>query len=159
MTETYLDMMIKSLEEKIEILTRIEEENARQKEILSNEEGIDAAAFRTTIDEKTQFIDRINLLNDGFDSLYDHVKEVLEKDKEKYKAEISTMQDQIRQITALSSSIKAEEVRNKALAEKYFKGKREELQQSRKGNDVAYNYYETMNKTRLNMPQFIDKKN
>ena len=31
MTETYLDMMIKSLEEKIEILTRIEEENAQLK--------------------------------------------------------------------------------------------------------------------------------
>ena len=159
MTTTYLDMMIKSLDEKIEILTQITEENARQKDVLQTEAEVDVDAFKKTVDTKAELIDRINVLNDGFDSLYDHVKEDLEKDKAMYATEIGRMQEQIRIITELSSSIKAEEIRNKALAEKYFRNKRESLRQTQKGNDVAYNYYETMSKSKVIMPQFIDKKN
>ncbi|MBE5834319.1 MAG: flagellar protein FliT [Butyrivibrio sp.] len=158
MTRTYLDMMIKSLDEKIEILTRICELNAEQKSILSSEEGVDLEAFRQNVDEKGMLIERINTLNDGFDSLYDHVKKDLEEDKKAFSEEIKKMQNQIREITSLSSTIKAEEVRNKALAEKFFKNKRSEIRANQKGNTAAYNYFETMSKSGVIMPQFIDKK-
>ena len=91
MTRTYLDMMIKSLDEKIELLTRICELNAEQKSILSSEEGVDLEAFRQNVDEKGMLIERINTLNDGFDSLYDHVKKDLEEDKNAFSEEIKKL--------------------------------------------------------------------
>ncbi len=159
MTETYIDMMIKSLDEKIKILSDITNENAKQKEILSTSGDVDVDAFRKSIDNKGELIEKINKLNDGFDSLYEYVRNELQDNKEKYSKDISLMQDLIRRITELSTSIKAEEVRNKALAEKYFRDKRNSLKNNQKGNDVAYSYYETMSKSRVIMPQFIDKKN
>lgn len=159
MTETYLDMMIKSLNDKIDVLTKITDENTRQKEILSVPGEADVDSFRKSVDEKAELIEKINKLNEGFDSLYEHVKNDLQDNKDKYKSEIATMQELIRNITELSTTIKAEEIRNKALAEKYFRDKRNEIRTNQKGNEVAYSYYETMSKSKIIMPQFIDKKN
>lgn len=159
MVSSSLDMLEESLVKKIEIMKLIQAENARQKEMLSDPEQVDLEAFDKTLDNKGDYIDRLNALDDGFQTLFDRVKEQVGDNKELYADQIRRMQDMIREITGLSASIEAEEYRNKALAEKYFSFERERMNQSRHSSSAAFNYYQTMNNFKNIPPQFMDKKN
>ena len=69
------------------------------------------------------------------------------------------MQDLIRDITAASASIEAEERRNKKLAEKSFSVTRQHMNQNKQSSAAAFNYYQTMNNFKNIPPQFMDQKN
>ena len=75
MLPSSLDMLEESLAKKIDILTKIEEENEKQREVLSSMDEEREAEFDATIDKKTELIDQLGLLDDGFQSLFDRVKE------------------------------------------------------------------------------------
>lgn len=159
MVSASLDMLEESLRKKVEILTKIEEQNEKQRDVLSNSEKVDEAAFDATVDVKQGLIDEINSLDDGFQSLFDRVKEEIGDKKEQYADQIKRMQELIRDITGKSASIEASEHRNKRLAEKYFSIARESMNQSRNSSSAAFNYYQTMNNFKNVPPQFMDKKN
>ncbi len=159
MISASLDMLEESLQKKVEILTRIEEQNTKQADILSDSEKVDEAAFDATVDAKSKLIDEINSLDDGFQSLFDRVKEEIGEHKEQYADQIKRMQKLIQEITGKSASIEASEHRNKRLAEKYFSTARENMNQSRNSSSAAFNYYQTMNNFKNIPPQFMDKKN
>ena len=154
-----LDMLEESLVKKIEVMSRIEEINARQKEILDNPEEVDFDAFDGTIDEKGKLIDDLNLMDEGFQSLYDRVKADIDKNRAQYAEQISRMQKLIEEITAKSASIEAQEHRNKKLADKYFSTARQQIGTGRKSAAAAINYYQTMSGSKDVNPQFLDKKN
>ena len=78
MTESYLDMMEESLNQKVEVLESIVKENEIQKQILEDEGHFDGDGFNATIGRKGELIGRIETLNDGFESLYERVKEELD---------------------------------------------------------------------------------
>ena len=75
MISASLDMLEESLQKKVEILTKIEDQNEKQRDVLSDSENVDEAAFDATVDAKGRLIDEINSLDDGFQSLFDRVKE------------------------------------------------------------------------------------
>ncbi|WP_026491776.1 hypothetical protein [Butyrivibrio sp. XPD2002] len=159
MTESYLDMMEDSLRDKIEVLNEIVKENETQKEILESTTEFDEKGFDEAISRKGELIRRVDNLNDGFESLYERVKEELDQNKEKHKERIRIFQDLIRQITDLSNSIEAGEKRNSALAKNYFSVARNKMNQGRKSSQAALDYYLTMNKSKITPPQFYDTKN
>ena len=159
MTESYLDMMEDSLRDKIEVLNEIVKENETQKEILESTTEFDEERFDEAISRKGELIRRVDNLNDGFESLYERVKEELDQNKEKHKERIRIFQDLIRQITDLSNSIEAGEKRNSALAKNYFSVARNKMNQGRKSSQAALDYYLTMNKSKITPPQFYDTKN
>ncbi len=153
-----LDMLEESLVKKIEIMKKIEEENARQKEILSSEE-VSLEAFDKTLDVKGDYIDELDRLDEGFQSLFDRVKAEVGNNKAAYAKQIKRMQELIHEIMDRSASIEAEEHRNKKLAENYFSSEREKMTAGKKSAAAAFNYYATMNKFRDIPPQFLDEKN
>ncbi|WP_035767581.1 hypothetical protein [Butyrivibrio sp. NC2002] len=159
MTRSYLSMMEESLRQKIEVLQKIEKENLEQRKLLENEEGFDEESFDKTLTRKSELIGQVEKLNDGFESLFDRVRDELGDNKEKYRKEISTLQDLIRQITDLSNSIETGENRNRLLADVHFKSSRDRINQSRRSSSAALNYYLTMNKSNVTPPQFYDSKN
>lgn len=159
MTESYLDMMEESLNQKVEVLESIVKENEIQKQILENEEHFDGDGFSATISRKGELIGRIETLNDGFETLYERVKEELDGNKDKYRDKIAHFQELIRQITDLSNSIEVGERRNQDLARYYFQTSKSQINQSRKSSQAALDYYLTMNKSRITPPQFYDSKN
>ncbi len=159
MTESYLDMMEDSLRDKIEVLNEIVKENETQKEILESTTEFDEKGFDEAISRKGELIRRVDNLNDGFESLYERVKEELDQNKEIHKERIRIFQDLIRQITDLSNSIEAGEKRNSALAKNYFSVARNKMNQGRKSSQAALDYYLTMNKSKITPPQFYDTKN
>lgn len=159
MTDSYLDMMEESLREKIVVLDEIVKENETQREILESTTEFDEKGFDEAISRKGELIRRVDNLNDGFESLYDRVRQELDTGRDKYKDRIRIFQDLIRQITDLSNSIEAGEKRNSALAKNYFSAARNKMNQGRKSSQAALDYYLTMNKSKITPPQFYDTKN
>ena len=159
MVSASLDMLEESLVKKLEVMNKIREENARQKELLSDPENLDVGLFDKTLDVKGEYIDQLLALDDGFQSLFDRVKAEIGDHREQYSAQIRRLQDLIHQITDASASIEAEEHRNKKMAENYFTTARTHMNQSRQSSAAAFNYYQTMNSFKNIPPQFMDTKN
>jgi chromosome segregation ATPase len=154
-----LDMLEESLVKKNQILSKIEEENDRQTEILKNSEEVDETSFDDTVERKEELIDQLLLLDEGFQSLFDKMKDEINDNKEAYKDQIKRMQDLIHEITDKSTSIEAHERRNKKLAEQYFSTARQQMNSSKRSSEVAFNYYQNMTHFKDIPPQFLDKKN
>ncbi|WP_034465525.1 flagellar export chaperone FlgN [Butyrivibrio proteoclasticus] len=159
MLSASLDMLEDSLNKKIEVMTQIEKENEAQRDVLKDADDVDEASFDATVDRKGELIDKLNLLDDGFEALYADIKKDLEAERDQHKEQIARLQTLIHTIMDKSASIEAQEHRNKKLAEKYFSVTREKLAAGKKSSSVAFNYYQTMNKFRDIPPQFMDEKN
>ena len=74
MTEDYLQIMIESLEKKIDVLDRVLELDKRQIAI-ALEQPFDLEKYDKTMDEKGVLIDELNRLDDGFTSTYERVRD------------------------------------------------------------------------------------
>lgn len=159
MTDSYLDMMEESLREKIKVLDEIVKENEAQRKILESTTEFDEKGFDEAISRKGELIRRVDNLNEGFESLYERVRQELETGRDKHKEKIRIFQNLIRPITDLSNSIEAGEKRNSALAKSYFSMEKSRMNQGRKSSQAALDYYLTMNKSRITPPQFYDTKN
>ena len=159
MISASLDMLEESLVKKIEIMKKIEDENARQKDILSNNDDVDLEAFDKTLDMKGEYVDELEKLDDGFQSLFDRVKQEVGDNKKTYADQIKRMQELIHEIMDRSASIEAAEHRNKKLAENYFSSEREKMATGKRSSAAAFNYYTTMNNFKDIPPQFLDTKN
>lgn len=155
--ENYLQVLEESLYKKLDVLGRIEMLCARQEQILSAE-TVSEEEFDKSIEEKGILIDELTKLDEGFETLYGHIKEQLAKGKEKYKPQIAALQGKIAEVTDKSVAIRTQEARNKRLAENYFLKTREDLKKGRKSSKAALNYYRSMNKSQMVSPQFMDKK-
>ncbi len=158
MISASLDMLEESLIKKIEVMKKIEEENTRQKEILSSDD-IDLSVFDKTVEVKGQYIEELDKLDDGFQSLFDRVKKDVDANRDAYADQIRRMQELIHEIMDRSASIEAAEHRNKKLADSYFSLEREKMSTGKRSAAAAFNYYSTMNKFKDIPPQFLDTKN
>ena len=157
MMENYLQVLEESLHKKMDVLNGIEEANRRQEQILKAD-PVSEADFDASIEEKGTFIDELNKLDEGFETLYENIREQLLAGREKYKVQIAAIQKLITQVTEKSVSIQAQEARNKVLAEKFFADRKQELGKNRRSSKAALDYYRNMNQSHVVMPQFMDHK-
>lgn len=144
MTNTYVTALVESLEKKNKVLDEILEKNKEQKELLS-EDPFSFEKFDKNTEEKGVLIYRLNQLDEGFESLYEKVKAELDMYKDSYADKIRRMQELIREITDKSTSIQAEEARNKAALEQVFKSERDKLKSGRSGVKALKSYSQAMN--------------
>lgn len=98
MIGNYLQVLEESLHKKMGVLEKIEEANQRQEEILK-QEPVPEEAFDKTIEEKGAFIDELNKLDEGFENLYENIREQLTSGREKYKVQIASIQKLITRVT------------------------------------------------------------
>ncbi len=159
MVSASLDMLEESLVKKLEVMKKLHEENVRQKDLLSDPDNLEMEAFDRTLDTKGKYIEELISLDEGFQSLFDRIKDEVSDHRQDYAEQIRRMQALIHDITDLSASLEAEEHRNKRLAEQYFTVSRNQMNQSRQSSAAAFNYYQTMSNYRNVPPQFMDKKN
>ncbi len=145
MAEQYITILEDSLRRKKEVLDEIIKKNEEQKIILDAEE-FDIEAFDKNTEEKGVLIDKLNLLDSGFEKIYEHVKEELAENRERYTEQIKRMQELIRDVTERSVSIQAEEQRNRSKVEVKFREEREKIQLGKSSMKVAKQYYNNMNK-------------
>ena len=157
MEQTYVDIMIQSLEKKIKVLEEIKQLNLLQKELLEDDMS-DADAFDKTVEDKATLIEQITQLDSGFDKLFERVKDALNEDRESYVDKIKNMQQLIRKVTDLSMELQAQESRNKDLMTRKFVSIRERAKVVRTNTRAANQYYQNMMQLNVIDPQFMDNK-
>lgn len=157
MQETYIEIMIQSLNKKLQVLDAIIEQNIKQKDILEDQKST-VEEFDATVEAKTVLIEQMQQLDSGFEKLFDRVKEELTEKKEDYTEAISTMQSCIRRITDMSMEIQAQEARNRDLMVRKFAYVKETAKNVRTNAKVASQYYKNMMKLNYVDSQFMDNK-
>lgn len=143
MGNTYISALIDGLKSKIEVLEQIHQKDEEQFE-LTKVMPFPYDDFDRNVEEKSVLIYKLNKLDQGFELIYNNVKEELSSNKELYKEEIKTMQNLITRATDLSVQIQAEESRNKAAMESAFKDEKSRLKSNRSGVKAVRSYTQTM---------------
>ncbi len=126
MKNSYVKILIESLEDKDRVLDEILVADAEQARLFK-EENPDLDDIHKSQERIGILAEKLDKLNDGFQSVYDRVKKELQDNKELYKDDIKRMQELITTITGKAVKIEAEQNRNKADAERIFKDKRKNL--------------------------------
>ena len=157
MTNTYVDIMIQSLNKKIRVLEEIEKLNLIQKALLEDEKS-DADEFDKTVEQKAALIEQMSQLDSGFDKLFDRVKEEVTSKRSIYSESIKLMQNCIRRITDLSMELQKQEARNKELMMRKFTFIREKAKVVRTNKKAVNQYYKNMMNLHYVDPQFMDNK-
>jgi hypothetical protein len=154
---TYIDIMIQSLNKKISILDEIIKADKLQREGLEDP-NLDPDDFDKTVDLKSALIEQLEQLDNGFEETFLKVKEDLNADRESYREEIAIMQEQIRKITDRSMEIQRQEAQNRELMRQKFATVRKQVKEVRQSQKVVNQYYKNMMKRNYVDPQFMDNK-
>lgn len=155
--DNYLSVLEDSLKKKLQILDELTDYTMQQQELLKVEE-LDYEAFDRLVDQKEPLIQRIMELDQGFETVYDRIKEQLLGNKEQYAAQIKALQSLIGELTDKSVKLQTMEQRNKSAVEQQFRKSREKIRQGRQNKQAALNYYKNMNNSNYVPPQFLDNK-
>jgi hypothetical protein len=118
----------------------------------------DWPAFDKMLDEKGELIDKLNKLDDGFNAVFERIKQELLENKEMYKPEIEKLKEQIREVTDMSTSLQAAEEKNRDLVTRRINESRRQIKQNRTTARAAGRYYNAMNKLNFIDPQLMDSK-
>ena len=153
----YISIMIQSLKKKGAVLDTIMELNIQQKEELENP-ALDPDDFDRTVEKKAEQIQQLELLDNGFQELYEKVREELQSNREAYREDIACMQEYIRKLTDKSATIQAQEARNKDLMTQKFASVRKQVKEVRKSQKVVNQYYKSMMKANYMEAHFTDNK-
>ncbi len=155
--DNYLSVLEDSLKKKLQILDELTDYTMQQQELLKVEE-LDYEAFDRLVDQKDPLIQKIMELDQGFETVYDRIKEQLLGNKEQYAAQIKALQSLIGELTDKSVKLQTMEQRNKSAVEQQFRKSREKIRKGRQNKQAALNYYKNMNNSNYVSPQFLDDK-
>lgn len=150
-------ILVESLEKKSRILDEIMEENETQERLFKQEE-LDMEALDASTERMGELAEKLELLDEGFESVYDRIRQELIENKSVYRTEIKRMQELIAVITEKVVSINAARMRNKLQAENRFKKSRQQIGKASSKMKVSQNYYNNMNRLNYVDPQFYDNK-
>ena len=154
--DNYLNVLKDSLIKKDNNLSKLIEMSEKQAEIVKAEQ-VDWDEFTNLVDKKGELIDEIMKLDDGFEMLYNRIKDGLEENKNNYKDIIIEIKRLVKNVTEKSADLQTIEYRNKVVIEKAFSTTRKEIKQSKLGQKAAADYYNKMNKINTIDPQLMDK--
>lgn len=153
----YIHIMLESLQKKQSILSRIVELN-RQQKILLQDANVTPEEFEKNISYKGNMIEQLNLLDSGFEKLFERVRESLQGNKEAYAEEIAQMQALIKEITSLTNTIQTQELRNHDEAVRKFASVKKQVKGVRNSQKVVKQYYQTMMTHKKGMASAVDNK-
>lgn len=154
----YVVILRESLEKKIDILRVLLIRNQEQTAIL-NDPNSTPDDLEKNMNMKSELIDRIVMLDDGFEQLFGRVKAILDEDRDTYADEIRLMQDLIKQVIDLTADVEASEYKNKEYAKARFANIKKEVREIKKSGDVVSTYYKHMMSPQTTAdPAFVDKK-
>ncbi len=119
----------------------------------------DDEAFTEVMDRKEAEINKINELDDGFNAVFNKIKDDIKNKGEEHAPAIKELQDLITEVTELGVRITALEKKNRDALER----KKNEIKRGVKNFNVsrqtASSYYKNMSGRNDSGPVFMDKKN
>ena len=143
MPETYIAIMLHSLQKKEKVLDEIIRLDDVQKKVLTDN-NCTVDEFDETVEAKSACIEQLNQLDSGFQKLYAEVETEIKDNREKYSAEIKKMQECIRSVTDKSVKIQAQEARNKELLKEKIANVHKQATEVRKNSRAITGYYNSM---------------
>lgn len=143
MPETYIAIMLQSLQKKEKVLDEIIRLDDVQKKVLTDN-NCTVDEFDETVEAKSACIEQLNQLDSGFEKLYAEVETEIKDNREKYSAEIKKMQECIRSVTDKSVKIQAQEARNKELLKEKIANVHKQATEVRKNSRAITGYYNSM---------------
>ena len=154
----YVIMLRESLEKKADILRVLQIRNKEQTAILQDP-NTTPEDLEKNMNMKSELIDRIIMLDEGFEQMFNRVKDIIEADRETYADEIKLMQDLIRRVTELAADVETSEYKNREYAKTRFANIKKDIREVKKSNDVVTSYYRNMmSHNKIEDPAFLDKK-
>ncbi len=144
--DDYIQIMTDSLIRKSEILDKLIVKNEEMHDCVADKtyDEVDWDSFNLIVAQKQMYIDRIVKMDEGFQRLYDRVKEQLNEDRTKYADNIKEIQKLIEKVTGQGVKISTGEERNKKIIEKLFGNRKKEIRRTRNSLKVANSYAQTM---------------
>ena len=136
-------MLIDGLQKKYNVLEDIHKIVNEQAVILSADK-VDQIKFDNSMARKADLISELEKLNDGFENVYERVRDALMEKKDNFKDEIKTLQELIAKVSEKSVLIETMEERNKKKAEDFFSLRRREIRSVKQSNAVAKSYFQNM---------------
>lgn len=153
----YLDVLIQSLRKKLVLLNRIAILSKEQRELLQDED-MTPDAFDLNVRDKDDLVQQIVVLDAGFDEVYAHIKDLMERDHAMYEDRLSQMRELIRQIMAKDASIRAEEKRNYELAQRKFASIKTKVREMKASQKMVSSYYKSMMRQKPGEAAFLDNR-
>lgn len=141
--EVYVNMMVDTLERKKAILQQILHLTKEQETLLKDEE-MDVDAFQRILDLKGEKIEKLNQLDEGFDTLFHHVEKEINENRMAYKSQIQKMQKLINEVSELGIQIQALEHQNSGHFKIYLAHQKQAVKKFHTNNRTAANYYQNM---------------
>ncbi len=138
--EQYLRILIESLEKKIKILNMLSERNKAQSEMLDNED-LQPEDLSFNINEKENLIKELSHLDEGFDEVFNRIKDVVTANPKEYAEEITRLKELIKDITALEATLRAQEARNYEKAKLKFASVKKQVRTVKTSSRAVSNYY------------------
>lgn len=157
-TRNYVDILVNSLERKLDVLNKLEVLESKEEDVFSNSK-VSVEEVKNYMDKRDEYLNKLVQLDSGFEKLFQRVKEELNENKDVYKEEIVKMQKLIKEISSKSVSIQAVEERHKENYTKLFDRKKQDIVDFKKSNKTVTNYYKNMyNSHQEGSSYFLDKK-
>lgn len=153
----YITALKQGLEKKIQILDKIIEENALQRQLLADPE-LDPDDFEKNLNDKAALVEQLTMLDDGFDTVYERVREELQQNRTAYAVDITCMQKYISAIMEKSTQIQTEEQRNRELVVQKFTSVKKQIREVKSSHKAVNEYYQNMMRLNYVEPQFMDNK-
>ncbi len=154
----YVVMLRESLEKKADVLRVLLIRNNEQANILQDPNST-PEDLEKNMNLKSELIERIVMLDDGFEQLFNRVKDIIDADRETYADEIKLMQQLIKKVTDLTADVEATEYKNKEYAKTRFTNIKKEAREIKRSGDVVSSYYKHMMAPKTTAdPAFLDKK-
>lgn len=155
--QTYLALLEGSLVKKCELLTSLMELTKEQETLFVNNK-VDEEQFNRILNNKDEQIQQLLKLDEGFEQIYQHVKDELSLHSGRYQAEISRLKSLITKVTDESVQLQAMEKRNSLRIEEYFRTKRKEIKNLKVSNQLVSSYYKNMTDHSSQQSYFLDQK-
>jgi hypothetical protein len=155
--QTYIALLEASLIKKRDLLLELCQLSKDQQTIIL-ENKVDSEKFDETIEQKEIRIQQINQLDDGFEQLYQRVREELTAAPKNYQNEINNLKELITAVTDIGVELQVIERHNKAKIEFYFQSRKKDMRNLRLNSKTATNYYKTMTELHEQQAYFFDKK-
>lgn len=156
--KTYIELLVHTLKSKSKVLDDIIVLSKEQERLLQLGNSLNMEAFDETINNKGVLIEKLNELNNGFESLYGKIKDDIQQNKGHYKTEIIELKELIKTVTEKSVQIQATEKRNYVKFDGYLKSKRKEIKEFKISSKTASSYYKNMADQHQGQSYFLDSK-
>lgn len=138
---TYVNVLKNTLLRKYESLKMFVMIMDELEEKLNESDSLSSEDFESILERRQMVIREIESLDNGFESIYEKVKEEIRANPSLYKADIIVMQQYIPKITDLGVKVEAMERRTKAKLDRLFSLKRQDVKNFKVGQKTAMNYY------------------